>query len=182
MAYTKKYRGKKIRKDTKKRRKNHFSLSRKHKKRHLGKSKRRHQRGGSCGCSAPTSIGSALQLGGNGEPLVGPSWSSNVTNWPGVAGVAGETNHYNLNKYHVDPQTSMVASNDSLSLNGGKKHRKRKIKQKAGANISNAITALVPAPITDVGRNMGYSLNSAYNTLNGTQAPVNPAPFVQPRL
>ena len=233
MGLTKKHGGRKMNKRTRRHKRSHFSRSRKHKKRHLGKHKRRHskkqrggtcgcsaptqlgspvqmggtcgcsaptqlgspvQMGGTCGCSAPTQLGSALQaggsccgqtaiqgaqLGGSGDPLVGSPWTGKVSTWPGVAGIEGETNHYALNKYYVDPQTAMVSTNDSITLRGGQKNKGGKIKQKAGSSL---VSALTPTPISTLSRGLGFNVHSAYNILNGNAPPSNPSPYVQPAL
>ena len=215
MGLTKKHGGRKMNKRTRRHKRSHFSRSRKHKKRHLGKHKRRHskkqrggtcgcsaptqlgspvQMGGTCGCSAPTQLGSALQaggsccgasplggaqLGGSGDPLVGSPWTGKVSTWPGVAGIEGETNHYALNKYHVDPQTAMVSTNDSITLRGGRKNKGGKIKQKAGSSL---VSTLTPTPISTLSRGLGFNVHSAYNILNGNAPPSNPSPYVQPAL
>ena len=59
---------------------------------------------------------------------VGPAWEGgNIERWPGVAGVAGETNHlaHNINPFLPDPVDS--SSTRDINMSGGKKmHKKSK--------------------------------------------------------
>jgi len=65
-------------------------------------------------------------------------------------------NLYPLNTYKNDLQTSTIPSR---GLKGG--------------------ASLIPQEITNIGRNMIYGAGSAYNSLSGFAAPVNPLPYSQ---
>ena len=122
------------------------------------------QKGGSCGlCSG--------QMGGN-TIHVGSAWSSELGNWPGVKG-AHDGSWLSKNNYiNGDPQYQTVNERDILFLNeNGKGYTpvlKGGKKQKKGG--------------TSFLSNMTYGLGSAYNSLNGFPAPVNPLPYEQPKL
>jgi hypothetical protein len=92
--------------------------------------------------------------------LIGNTWSP--TKLPGSSNVAGDYNHYKLNTYKTDPQTSMQ--------NAGSK---RKSRQNGGFTPSNMLFQ----DFVNVGRNISYGLGSAYNAINGYRAPINPMPY-----
>ena len=126
------------------------------------------QMGGTCNqCGL---VGGCYKCGKNkkgGNPFVGKAWESNdVNSWPGVDGSAHGGNHYELNKYPVDLQTSMIV--------GGKKrrHKTRKIKKQRGAGVSN----MMQQDLTNMMRQVTTGFGSAYNTLNGFPPPVSPMP------
>jgi len=127
------------------------------------------QRGGNCGCGLQLGVqnggctsclagGVGVQSGGGinngGTPLVGKPWSVNDE---------GNTNYYSLNKYPVDPQTSMASERNQQTFKGGRRNKK------AGG--------FVPQDLVNLGRSMVYGLGSAYNTLNGYSVPSNPLPY-----
>ena len=37
--------------------------------------------------------------------------------------------------------------------------------------------SLIPPPVTNIGRDLGFNFKSAYNALNGYKAPINPLPY-----
>ena len=114
------------------------------------------QRGG-CGCGLGTQSG-----GSSNNALIGSPWTADISSWPGVQGVPGVTNHYNLNEYKsFDPQTQMGSERVQ---NGGTRKNKR------GGG-------LIPQDLVNMGRNMMFGVGSAYNSLSGYQAPVNPLPY-----
>jgi hypothetical protein len=144
------------------------------------------QRGGGCGCGAPFLNGGSKtkgkkmqmegyqmggyqmggnQMGGSGLPPlpathIGTAWGSNVGDWPGVNGPQGGS-WLSQNNYTVDPQTSGTINERTIQFTQGK------------------------PDITLIGgskKNMKFGLGSVYNTLNGYQNPVNPAPYVQPNM
>ena len=157
------------------------------------------QGGGGCGCS-----GTTLTLGGGrgrrrrrhhggrnyGDPvpngLLGQSWTANVATWPGVDGVSMNRGHYDLNTYATDVsrQTQAIGANFPFNgLKGGRRHRKSKrhhrvkrkrhTKHQRGGTLSNYLSQ----DIINLGREFGFNVQSAYNTLNGQPAPVNPLPW-----
>ena len=112
---------------------------------------RRRFRGGNC-ATCPLSGGAGT------NPLIGAPWSSEQTSL---------SNYYANNLYDgKDVQTQM-------QLNGGsnkrRSSRRRNIK---GGGISD----FLPADITNLGRDIMYNTSSAYSSLTGADAPVNPSP------
>ena len=86
---------------------------------------------GGCGCGLNLpqlgGCGTCGLKGGGGipAPLVGSSWTPQVSGWPGVAGLPGQTNYLSLNEYkNGDPQTQGIQFNrDTLSptkIGGGR--------------------------------------------------------------
>lgn len=148
---------------------------------------RRRQKGGtgcgSCGCPlAPLSwnkmisyanqsggcdCGSSHQSGGASvpSPFVGSPWSVNL---PGAKGIDGVSNYYKPFNSDANPQLQMTMNdsgyNTKNSTVGGYKKKSR------GGG-------LVPQDLVNLGRDINYNFKSAYNTLNGFPAPVDPAPY-----
>lgn len=130
--------------------------------------------GGTCG---------AVQSGGNffkpASPIPGPftgsSWGGKVNEWPGMNGVGSDRNYLNSysNKIDNDPQTQMMPSDvdagyKTFSSMVGGKHKKKGYQRGGG---------LIPQDLVNLGRNFSFNLQSAYNSLNGYQQPVNPMPY-----
>ena len=145
----------------------------------------RKQRGGNCGgtCGVQpmpqaggcnSCLGGGVQSGGSvqtggginysGPSLYGAPWTPKISDWPGVAGKDGQTNYFSDNKYLVDPQRSMISERDQQTYMAGGSRKRR-----AGG--------IIPQDLVNLGRSMVYGLGSAYNTLNGYQAPVSPLPY-----
>jgi hypothetical protein len=105
-------------------------------------------------------------------PFVGQSWGSSVSKWPGVDGVSDNRNYYTLNEYYQDPKMMIV---------GGKKkkqtRKKRTFRSNTRKNKKKGGSTIVPQDLINFGRNIGYSINSTYNTLRGVDAPTNPLPY-----
>jgi len=120
------------------------------------------QSGGSCSSCGVQSGGRggfyrpALPIPG---PFVGSEWRAPVRDWPGVDGIGGNRNYLAENLYHSDPQTMML-------LGGRKK-----------ANKKNG-GGLIPQDLVNLGRDFTFNIGSAYNALNGYNAPVNPSPYM----
>lgn len=128
------------------------------------------QKGGSCNGTC-----SVVQSGGTPGPFIGSPWGGKVSEWPGMDGISNNRNY--LSSYSPtisnDPQTQMLPSRDDTgyinpsSMIGGKK-KKRKSQYGGG---------LIPQDLVNLGRNFSFNLQSAYNSLNGYQQPVNPMPY-----
>ena len=159
---------------------------------------KRGKRGGGCGCGAPFGGKGPAMKGGDGScamcnlqnggstltpyppqpAFVGAPWTGSISNWPGVGGQDGVTNHFSLNKYiPYDPQTQVMQERaGSLFLGkyigGGKKksNKSKKMSKKRGGG-------LIPQDLVNFGRTFNYGLGSAYNAINGYQQPVNPLPY-----
>jgi len=157
---------------------------------------KRSRRGGSCGCGMPFGGKGSAMKGGNagcamclkgGSTLspyppqpafVGGPWKADISNWPGVAGQDGVTNHFSLNKYvPYDPVADVMQERaGSLFLGeytgGSKKKSKKmsKMSKKRGGGF-------IPQDLVNFGRTFTYGLGSAYNAINGYPQPVNPLPY-----
>jgi hypothetical protein len=60
-----------------------------------------------------------------------------------------------------------------MQLNGGRRSNRRSNKRRLrGGGLSD----FVPSDITNLGRGLIYNSSSAYNSLTGADAPVNPSP------
>jgi hypothetical protein len=106
--------------------------------------------------------------------LVGNSWNSSPSTWPGVNGIPGDSNHLSLNTYKpndVSRQIVDVGANPPF-LNGGSKNRRKKLKQNGGT-LSN----FLGQDLINLGRNFQFGIGSAYNALAGYKPPINPMPF-----
>lgn len=159
------------------------------------------QGGGGCGCGGPLTLGGGRRRrrrtrrhrGGRnfGDPvpngLLGQSWTGNVATWPGVDGVAMNRGHYDLNTYATDVsrQTQAVGANfpfSGLSWKGGRgrgrRHRRtRRRRTRSRRHRGGALSNYLSQDIINLGREFGFSTQSAYNTLTGQPAPVNPMPW-----
>jgi hypothetical protein len=74
----------------------------------------------------------------------------------------------------------------NLSKNRKTKTKKMKCncRQKCGKNCNcnchqrqRGGLSLIPPPVTNIGRDLGFNFKSAYNALNGYKAPINPLPY-----
>lgn len=151
--------------------------------------------GGNCGpsCSASFMLGGKKhrisckcsicknkkgQNGGNdGIPYpngnVGSSWTKEVTGWPGVDGIPGNRNYLPQNIFETDVQTAMISSGANPPFSIGGKNKKRHTKKQRGGNLSNFIAQ----DLINLGRQFQFGFGSAYNTLTGYAAPINPMPW-----
>jgi hypothetical protein len=151
-------------------------------------SSRRHLKGGAkccskhckCDCHSNLKGGSndtiaPLKMSGGGgslppvpAPLVGKSWTPQVSGWPGVD---GSRNYLANNLYdQFDPQTMMQL--DSTQIGGSKKRsRRRRSRRQCGGS-------LIPQQLTNLGRDLSFNFKSTYNAMNGYTAPVDPRPYM----
>ena len=135
--------------------------------------------GGNCGGTC-----GVQQTGGNffkpAAPIPGPftgsAWGTSVNEWPTMNGIGGDRNYLNSYAGTItnDPQQQMLMSGSGYktlnSMIGGKnKKRSSKKTQKGGG--------LIPQDLVNLGSNFTFNLKSAYNSLNGVSAPVNPLPY-----
>lgn len=128
----------------------------------------RHRAGCKCSkCKKKTMIG-----GNAGVPyangLVGDSFTpGKIDGWPGVDGIPGNHNHFEVNSYNNDISRQMidVGANPPF-LKGGKQKQK-------GGTLSN----FMAQDLINLGRQFQFGVGSAYNALAGYSAPVNPLPW-----
>ena len=122
---------------------------------------------------------------------VGPAWEGgNLERWPGVAGVAGQTNYLaqNINPFLPDPVDS--SSVRDLVTKGGKRRPAKKSKRHAKKSKrtrrkrikggSKHGTTLLPQSLVNLGRTTEYNVQGFWSDFTGSQGPVNPDPSVQP--
>ena len=156
------------------------------------------QRGGGCGCGA-SFLGGAqtggMKMGGSEPALIGTPWTANISTWPGVAGNAGQSNFFSLNKYTpFSPGTQMgqerigaifPPENVKYLVGGGKRGRKSKSKRSQKHRISKnknkkllkGGSSFIGQELMNSGRSIQFGLGSAYNTLRGYPLPVDPQPY-----
>jgi hypothetical protein len=122
---------------------------------------------------------------------IGAPWTGNVSTWPGVQGLDGQTNYFALNKYiPFDPQTQGIVEERSVypagypygfnpaGLRGGsRKGGNRKNKSKSKNRINKKGGGIFLQDLKNFGNNLTYNINSSWNALRGNPAPVNPAPY-----
>jgi hypothetical protein len=150
-------------------------------------------KGGSCGSCGAT--GSLMTGGGCGcgklmtggahtlEPagLVGDPWTPNPNGWPGVDGVDGNRNYLDYNAYREDPQTALinVGANRPFLFGGRKYNRSHKKlnKYKKMRHRGGSLSNLLSQDIINLGRQTQFGIGSAYNAMNGYDAPRNPLPW-----
>lgn len=129
-------------------------------------------KGGSNDTIAPLKMSGGGSLPPVPAPLVGKSWTPQVSGWPGVDGVDSSRNYLANNLYDkFDPQTMMQL--DSTQIGGSKKksfRRRRSRKQYGGS--------LLPQQLTNLGRDLSFNFKSTYNAMNGYSAPVDPRPYM----
>jgi hypothetical protein len=174
MAYSKKM--KKSRKMT------NSNRSRSKSRRNKKAGSRKHKSWNMKGCSCMQKGGcNTCMVGGNfykpaapiPGPFVGQPWTPAISGWPGVDGVGANRNYIADNLYPTDISRQM-------KLDGGKRRKNKNKKSKSKKSKRGG--AILPQDLTNLGRELSFSMGSAYNALNGYPAPVNPAPYVQPNL
>jgi hypothetical protein len=158
---------------------------------------------GSCGCPiSPLTFKQMNMFGGQNEvegdeglkggnffkpsgpipgPIVGSAWGASFKELPGGNDVGGDRNFlkpYNTNNNIIgkDPQLQMSLNgagyNTMNSKVGGRIKGKRGNKNKS---IKGG--GLIPQDLVNLGSNFSFNLKSAYNSLNGYKAPIDPLPY-----
>ena len=132
--------------------------------------KQMQQQGGSCGSCGLTPNMSGGSFYKPASPIPGPfvgqAWSPSIANWPGVNGIGGDSNYLENNLYKgLDPQTMMKL--------GGSKRRKGQKGRKGSLRGGG----LIPQDMVNLGRDVSFNFKSAYNALNGYNAPINSLPY-----
>jgi hypothetical protein len=114
-------------------------------------------------------------------PFVGQPWTPAISGWPGVDGVGANRNYIADNLYPTDISRQMKV-NGGAKLNKSKSKKHKTIKMTKMTKIHKRGGSIIPQDLTNLGRELTFSVGSAYNALNGYPLPVNPAPYVQPSL
>lgn len=128
--------------------------------------------GGGCGTcmNENCSCASASEMMGGAipGPIVGGVWGPNHSQWPGANGVGGDRNLLPYNTYQpVDISRQMALRG------GGKRSKKRLIKRKKSMKGGG----IMPQDLLNLGRDFAFNMESAYNSIRGMPAPVNPLPY-----
>jgi len=156
------------------------------------------QRGGGCGCGASILGGAqtgGMKMGGSEPALIGTPWTANISTWPGVAGNAGQSNYFSLNKYTpFSPETQMgqerigaifPPENVKYLVGGGKRRmkskskrtRKHRISRNKNKKLLKGGSTFLGQELINSGRSVEFGLGSAYNTLRGYPLPIDPQPY-----
>lgn len=120
------------------------------------------------------------------DPFIGSPWTA--TQWPTQSGIGGDNNYLSSisNVITKDPQTQLSMSDSGYTnkssmiggykYNGGYRYNKKK---KHNHNSVKSIKGggLIPQDLVNLGNSFTFNLKSAYNSLNGYSAPVNPLPY-----
>jgi hypothetical protein len=149
---------------------------------------------GGCGCNnIPMGGGNNNNNNSGGASLlpgpdVGMPWGKIEYKWPGVDGISGNRNYLSSYADKVGNDPSLQAINDSgytgkhflNSIVGGKrksyknKSYKRKNSYKSKSKNRNKSGG---GFLVNLGRDLTFNLNTAYNAINGYPAPVDPLPY-----
>lgn len=145
--------------------------------------------GSKCKCKRPCPGKCCLNkrkkvlMGGN-KALVGEPWGSNVSQWPGVNGVAGDRNY-------LDSSSKVISNDPSLQMSmndagyktmnskvGGYTYNKRASKTSKSHTIDSIKKGGgIFQEVSNLGRSLAFGAESAYNTMKGIPTPVNPLPY-----
>jgi hypothetical protein len=156
---------------------------------------------GGCGCGLPVQTGGSSGLPAVPTSFQGSSWGSNVSQWPGVGGNPHNGSWLSYNNQKFNPQTEGIVQENLISnqftdgkpnphfMKGGssRKYRKKntrhsrkktqKAQQKRRRNKMKGGSLL-----GNLTQNIKFGVGSAWNTIGGYPAPVNPAPYEQPKM
>ena len=123
------------------------------------------QSGGTCGGQCAVQSGGVYYKPGGlvPGPFVGEPWGAEIDKWPGVNNVGAD--HTYLASYK-----DVINNDPALQMKlGGRRKRGRKTVKRGGG--------IIPQDLVNLGRDLSFNLNSAYNSLNGSPSPVNPLPY-----
>ncbi len=116
-----------------------------------------------CSCAGPDNM-----MGGTiPGPIVGGVWGPNPSQWPGANGVGGDRNLLPYNTYQP------VDISRQMALRGGKRTKKQILKRKKSMKGGG----IMPQDLLNLGRDFAFNMESAYNSIRGMPAPVNPLPY-----
>jgi hypothetical protein len=97
-----------------------------------------------------------------GSSFVGPPWSSQIAQWPGVGRITGATNYYALNDMKNDPMSTI----QSERYGGGS--RKRKRQRRRGKTFKHRRLRLRGgSDLGLLGKSMVYGVQNLYNNSVG---------------
>ena len=112
-------------------------------------------------------------------PIVGSAWGASFKELPGGNDVGGDRNFLKPYDTGKDPQLQMSLNgagyNTMNSKVGGRIKGKRGRKSYKKKSIKGG--GLIPQDLVNLGSNFSFNLKSAYNSLNGYKAPIDPLPY-----
>ena len=122
-----------------------------------------------CSCAGPDNMmgGSGIFNGAIPGPIVGDSWGP--IKWPGANGIGGDANILPYNTYKPVDISRQMALRGGKRSKGKKQLVKRKKSMKGGG--------IMPQDLLNLGRDFAFNMESAYNSIRGIPAPVNPLPY-----
>jgi hypothetical protein len=126
------------------------------------------QNGGSCNACVQNGGNFFKSIGSIPGPIVGSSWGSSVNKWPGVDGIGANRNVLKPYNTLKDPQLQMSMYDSGYNTLNSKVGGKKRYVKGGG---------LVPQDLVNLGNNFSFNLKSAYNSLNGYKAPIDPLPY-----
>jgi len=106
-------------------------------------------------------------------PILGSAWNTSAKGLPGENGIGGDRNYLASYAGSItkNPQLQMSMSGSGYktanSIVGGRRHKKT---NKRGGGF-------IPTDLLNLGRNVNYNINSAYNSFKGYNPPVNHLPY-----
>lgn len=123
-----------------------------------------------CSCASASEMmgGSGIFNGAIPGPIVGNSWGPNPSQWPGANGIGGDANILPYNTYKP------VDISRQMALRGGGKRSKKQILKRKKSMRGGGI---MPQDLLNLGRDFAFNMESAYNSIRGMPAPVNPLPY-----
>jgi hypothetical protein len=129
------------------------------------------QNGGSCGSCGQMGGESALAPAQVPGPFTGQPWGPVPNEWPGVDGISGGRNYLSPVNVVQNPQQQMSMADSGYigkpnSMVGG--YKKGGYKKGGG---------LFPQDLVNLGSGAMFNFKSAYNSMNGYNAPVDPSPY-----
>lgn len=117
-----------------------------------------------CSCAGPSD---SMMGGSVPGPIVGGVWGANPSQWPGANGIGGDRNLLPYNTYKP------VDISRQMALRGGKRSKKQILKRKKTIKGGG----IMPQDLLNLGRDFAFNMESAYNSIRGMPAPVNPLPY-----
>jgi hypothetical protein len=170
----------------------------KSKKSKKSKLRRYKMKGGGCGCGMPVQTGGAASLPAVPTAFQGSSWGSNVSQWPGVGNNPHNGSWLSYNNRYYDPQTQGIVQENQIEnqftagkpnphyMSGGssRKYKKNSKSKKSKSKKGNSRRKKMSGGglLGNLSQNIQFGVGSAWNTVGGYPAPVDPRPYVQSKL
>ena len=160
---------------------------------------------GGCGCGMPVQTGGSATLSAVPTSFQGSSWGANVSQWAGVGNNPHNGSWLSYNNRDYDPQTQGIVQENQIEnqftagkanphyMTGGfsrkykKKNKSNKSNKGNKSNKSNKRNSRRSKMrggglLGNLSENIQFGVGSAWNTVGGYAAPVDPRPYVQSKL